>query len=64
MRRERRIAFMARLPIELDDWIEEQAARNLRSKNAEIEFRLRAAMEKEASRPVGGATAAGEPARV
>ena len=61
------VPFKLRLPPEVGDWVVRTAAMNRRSMNAEIVFRLEAAMRAEAhSQPPGqgGAPAAGEPARV
>ena len=55
--------FLVRMPFDVCEWLEAQAATNCRSKNQEIVFRLRAAMAAEASQPsvqAGGATAAGQ----
>lgn len=61
MAKERRAAFNARFPLDVDEWVEAQAAANERSKNAEVIFRLREAMAAEqANRPNGGASTAGQ----
>lgn len=52
--REKRVGFNARLTQEVDDWLEAQAQANVRSKNAEIEYRLKAAMAADSSSRSGG----------
>ena len=66
MPRERKASFMLRLPFDLDDWIEEQAKLNHRSKNGEIVFRLEQAQRASSNLLLpeqGGAPAAGEASR-
>lgn len=59
MQREQRVAFNARLPVGLDDWIARKAAENRRTKTAELIVRLEAAMAADTTPP---ASAGSEPA--
>jgi len=49
--------FGVRMPDDVKQWVEEQAAKNMRSQNAEIVFILREAMRAEKEKEKGEAAA-------